>query len=139
MNCFRQRIYMNKENPHRRPEELTCSLCLIYYPIYFVEQQQPGFLSIGKFGCFKKTFKWSPKRPEKMSIDSLEESEYWLLMDEDSKTRKDAFEKCAWCSWKGGAYFVFGLDSNNSCYSGMMLRFTCVVQNFRARNVLGDN
>lgn len=68
-----------------------------------------------------------------MSIDSLEESECWLLMDEDSKTRKDAFEKCAWCSWKVGAYPVFGLDSNNSCYSGIRLRFTCVVQNFRVR------
>ena len=51
-------------------------------------------------------------------MESLEKSNCWLMAG-SSVTRTQAFEKCAWCSWKMG-YTLFGLDGNKSCSSGMI-------------------
>lgn len=55
---------------------------------------------------------------KKNTMDSIETDKCWLLVDE-SATRDQAFEKCAWLAWKGG-FKLFGVDSNNNCSSGFV-------------------
>ena len=68
-----------------------------------------------KFGCYSTTFTAGNKEI-KDALVSMEEDKCWLV-DNDSKTRNWAFEKCAWVAWKRG-FNTFGVDGNNTCSSG---------------------
>lgn len=82
--------------------------------------QYPGFLSflfteypnpipdhpkVELFGCFAKTTNGS-----KEALDSMESDGCFLIDDNGSRNRTEAFEKCAWLSYKRG-YKLFNLVS----------------------------
>ena len=81
--------------------------------LFFTENVIPVIPSVKKFGCYSKiTLNGTD------AMESLEMDKCWLI-DNDSKTRTWAFEKCAWLSWKRG-FNTFGVDNNNSCSSGFI-------------------
>ena len=85
-------------------------------PFSFSENPIPDHPLVEKFGCFSKITVSGNK-----ALDSLESDKCWLIDDEGSQTRTEAFEKCAWLSYKRG-YNTFGVDGNNTCSSGFVAK-----------------
>lgn len=90
-------------------------LILLFHALLFSESKIPDIPKAKKFGCFAKT---TDRGLE--ALNSLESDKCFLIDDDGSLTREDAFEKCAWLAFKRG-YRVFGLDGNNTCSSGHLL------------------
>ena len=74
----------------------------------------PDHPKVELFGCFAKT-----TNRGKEALDSMESDKCFLIDDNGSRNRTEAFEKCAWSSYKRG-YKLFGLDGNKSCCSGFV-------------------
>ncbi len=80
---------------------------------FFTENKIPVYPSVNKFGCYSKTTLNGAD-----SMDSMENDKCFLMAN-DSATRDQAFERCAWLAWKRG-FNTFGVDGNKQCSSGFV-------------------
>ncbi|XP_078372426.1 uncharacterized protein LOC144656078 [Oculina patagonica] len=106
-------VIWTKRNGKSRKESEVLQDIMDNFDFTPCENKIPVYPSVNKFGCYSKTTLNGAD-----SMDSMENDKCFLMAN-DSATRDQAFEKCAWLAWKRG-YNTFGVNGNKQCSSGFV-------------------